>query len=63
MTNQDIAKILYEISEFLEMQDIPFKPRAYEKAAHSIEALEENVSDIYKREGLKGRGKRYCRKN
>jgi len=54
MTNQEIAKILYEISEYLEMEDVAFKPRAYEKAAHSIEALEESVSDIYKREGLKG---------
>jgi len=53
MTNQEIAKILYEISEYLAMGDISFKPRAYEKAAHSIETLEENVTDIYKRGGIK----------
>jgi len=53
MTNQEIAKILYEISEYLEMKDVPFKPRAYEKAAHSIEALEQDVADIYKEGGLK----------
>lgn len=54
MDNQTIAKILYEISEFLEMQDVAFKPRAYEKAAHSIEALEQSVADIYKKQGLRG---------
>ena len=53
MRNQEIAKILYEISEYLEMEDVAFKPRAYEKAAHSIEALEESVSEIYKKGGLK----------
>ncbi len=54
MNNQEIAKILYEISEYLEMQDVEFKPRAYEKAAHSIEGLEKSVSDIYKQKGVKG---------
>ncbi|MFW6130429.1 MAG: DNA polymerase/3'-5' exonuclease PolX [Atribacterota bacterium] len=54
MTNQEIAKILYEISEYLEMQDVQFKPRAYEKAAHSIEALEESIFHIYEQKGIKG---------
>ena len=54
MTNKEIAKILYEISEYLAMDDVPFKPRAYEKAAINIENLEEDVTNIYKKEGLKG---------
>ncbi len=54
MDNKEIAKILYEISEYLAMDDIPFKPAAFEKAAISIESLEEDMRDIYKREGLKG---------
>jgi len=53
MNNQEIAKILYEISELLEMKDIPFKPRAYEKAALAIENLEEEVEEIYNKGGLK----------
>ncbi len=53
MTNQEIAKILYEISEYLAMQDVAFKPRAYEKAADSIEAFEEDISDVYKKGGIK----------
>ncbi len=54
MTNQEIAKIFYEIASYLEMQDIAFKPQAYEKAALNLETLSEDVKDIYKREGLKG---------
>ena len=53
MSNQEVAKILYEISELLEMKDIPFKPRAYEKAALAIENLEEEVEEIYNKGGLK----------
>jgi DNA polymerase (family 10) len=53
MKNEDIAKILYEMALYLEMKEVAFKPRAYEKAAQSIEALEEDISDIYKKGGLK----------
>jgi DNA polymerase (family 10) len=53
MTNQEIAKILRKISYYLEMDDIPFKPFAYEKAAFIVESLEEELEDIYKRGGLK----------
>ena len=53
MKNFEIAKILYNISLYLEMEDEPFKPRAYEKAARSVEALTEDVSDIYKRSGTR----------
>src|SRR3989338_6945713 len=53
MRNLEIAKILYNIALYLEMEDEPFKPRAYEKAARSVEALTEDVSDIYKRGGIK----------
>lgn len=53
MKNEEIAKILYEIALYLEMKEVAFKPRAYEKAAQSIEATEEDVDDIYKRGGLK----------
>jgi len=53
MTNQEIAQILYNVSEYLAMKDVAFKPRAYEKAAANIESLEENVTDIYKKGGTK----------
>jgi DNA polymerase (family 10) len=54
MKNQEIAKIFYEIASYLEMEGIPFKPYAYEKVALSLEGLEEDVEDIYERDGLKG---------
>lgn len=52
MRNQDVANILYEIGQYLEMEGVEFKPRAYEKAAHSVESLEEDVTDIYKKGGF-----------
>ncbi len=51
--NREISKILYEMSVLLEMKEVEFKPRAYEKAAESIESLAEDVGDIYKHGGLK----------
>lgn len=53
ITNKEIAWILYEIGVHLEIKGIQFKPRAYEKAGYSIENLEEEVSEIYKKGGLK----------
>ena len=54
MENREIARILSEIGEYLDMQEVPFKPRAYEKAANAIAELEEGVVEIYKKDGLKG---------
>ena len=53
MTNQEIVKILHEMAEFLEMKDVEFKPRAYEKAALGIDGLDREVKDIYKEKGIK----------
>jgi len=53
ISNHQIAEILKEIGEYLEMQSVAFKPRAYEKAAEVIEELEEEVESIYKNGGLK----------
>jgi len=53
MRNQEIAKIFYEIADYLEMDEVPFKPYAYQRAAISLESLEEDVEEIYKRGGIK----------
>jgi len=53
MKNQEIAKIFYEIANYLEMEGVAFKPYAYQKVAITLEALEEDVEEIYKRGGLK----------
>jgi len=54
MKNQEIAKIFYEIAYFLEMEGVKFKPYAYEKAALTLEGLEKDVEEIYKKEGFEG---------
>jgi len=53
MKNQEIASIFYEIADFLEMEGIQFKPYAYRRVAITLETLEEDVEDIYKKGGLK----------
>ncbi len=54
MKNSEISKILYEIALYFEMDNVQFKPRAYEKAAESVEALEQEAEEIYKTKGLAG---------
>jgi len=53
MKNQELAQIFNEISLYLEMDEIPFRPQAYEKAALTLEGLEIDVEDIYKEGGIK----------
>ena len=54
MLNKKIVKILYGIEGLLKIKGVPFKPRAYSKAALSLENLEQDVFFIYKKDGLKG---------
>jgi DNA polymerase (family X) len=51
--NAEAARVLREIAAFLDMQSVPFKPRAYEKAADSLLALGDPVEDVYARGGLR----------
>ena len=53
MKNQELSKIFYEIANYLEMEEIAFKPHAYKKVANILETLEEDVEKIYKKGGLK----------
>lgn len=53
MRNAELSQIFREIALYLEMKDEPFKPRAYEKVAYALEALEEPVTEIYQRGGVK----------
>ena len=54
VTNGEIARILSEISQYLEMQAVPFKPRAYAKASENIVSLDRELNEIYRAGGLKG---------
>jgi len=53
MRNAELAQIFREIALYLDMQGVQFKPRAYEKVAYSLEALERPVEEIYKSGGTK----------
>jgi DNA polymerase (family 10) len=53
MKNKEIAKIFNEIAEYLEMDEVPFKPYAYQKAALTLETLKNDVEDLYQAGGLK----------
>jgi len=54
MVNKKIAKILSEIAELLEIKGVAYKPKAYRKAAQVLENLDKDISEIYKKEGIKG---------
>lgn len=53
MTNQDVVKFLNEMSILLEMDRVPFKPRAYEKAAQEVENYGGNVEQLFQEGGAK----------
>ncbi|OGP69385.1 MAG: DNA polymerase III [Deltaproteobacteria bacterium RBG_13_60_28] len=53
MKNKEVARLFYEISEYLEMEGVPFKPYAYQKAAMTLETLQDDLEDLYRRGGLK----------
>lgn len=48
-TNQEIADILFEIADILEIEGTQFKPRAYRRAAQSIETLPESIAKLNER--------------
>lgn len=55
MKNQEVAAILNEIADILEIKGAnPFRIRAYRKAAQNIENLTEDVSLVAARGGLEG---------
>lgn len=55
MTNKDIAKILYQIGEILELSNAKdrFRVIAYERAAQTIENYADEMADVYQKGGLK----------
>jgi len=51
--NAEIAERLRELALFLEMEGVSFKPRAYEKAAHAIEANARPLAEVFSEGGAK----------
>jgi DNA polymerase (family 10) len=48
MRNQEVAKILYEIADLLELKNVQFKPYAYRRAAQTIESLSKDIEEVCK---------------
>jgi DNA polymerase (family 10) len=54
MDNRALARVLRDLAAYLEMDEVAFKPRAYEKAAQAVESEDRPLADLYARDGLKG---------
>lgn len=65
MKNVLVAKILNEIADILEMKDIEFKPRAYRRAARTVESLSKPIEEFHEKgklEELPGIGEGIAKK-
>lgn len=51
LNNKEIARTLYDIAIYEEMNENKFKSRAYQKAARSIEQTREDIFSIYNNKG------------
>jgi len=50
--NREVADILYEVADLLEIKGVQFKPRAYRRATQTIETLPNDITAIYDRGAL-----------
>src|SRR2546428_1158222 len=53
MRNVELARCFRDLAAYLEMEDVPFKPRAYEKAALAIESYDRPLEEVYRQGGAK----------
>lgn len=49
MKNREVSGLLNEIADYLELKEVPFKPRAYRKSALVIQSLSENIVEIWEK--------------
>ncbi|MFH1510360.1 MAG: DNA polymerase/3'-5' exonuclease PolX [Candidatus Woesearchaeota archaeon] len=65
MENSEVAKVLYEIADILEVQGVEFKPSAYRNAARQIEFMSERIESLAKQgklQEIEGVGKAIAEK-
>src|SRR6185503_11443040 len=53
MRNAELARCFRDLAAYLEMENVPFKPRAYEKAAQAIESYGQPLMQVYEKGGVK----------
>jgi len=46
MQNKKVASILHRVADYLEMDGVDFRTKAYRRAAHTIETLSVDIADI-----------------
>jgi len=46
MKNRQVARILYEIAELLDLEGVQFKPRAYRRAAQAVESCSTAIEEL-----------------
>ena len=51
--NDEVVRALREMALRLELDDLPFKPQAYERAAHAVAAMDRSLADIHAAGGTK----------
>src|SRR5437879_10100154 len=54
MRNVELGRCFRDLAAYLDMEDVPFKPRAYEKAAQAIESHDRPLEEVYRARGVKG---------
>ena len=53
MRNAELARYFRDLAAYLEMEDVPFKPRAYAKAALAIESHDRPLVELHREGGTK----------
>ncbi len=46
MRNDEVAALLYEIADLLDLQGVAFKPQAYRRAARNIEEMDDDIDKL-----------------
>jgi DNA polymerase/3'-5' exonuclease PolX len=53
VSNEELAALLFEIADLLDLEGVRFKPEAYRRAARTLQSLPEDVSDLLARGRLR----------
>src|SRR6266481_5096394 len=53
MRNVELARVFRDLAAYLDMDDVPFKPRAYEKAAQAVESHDRPLEELFGAGGVK----------
>jgi len=53
MRNVELGRCFRDLAAYLDMEDVPFKPRAYEKAALAVESYDRPLEEVYREGGVK----------